>query len=652
MEKIFKVSLLLTAIDKMSSVISGAVNSSTKSLTRLNKEAGRLANSSFNVGRSAAAFAIGAGAPLVMMAKSAEEAEIANRRLDQVFTSMGEKTGKMAENAKKYANSLMFTIGVDDEKIMEVQAKLATFQNVIKNTAGTSEIFERATAAAFDLQAAGFGEGTQNAVQLGKALQDPIKGMTALARSGVTFTASEKDKIKAMVESGKLFEAQKFLLKAVETQVGGVAKATASDSQKMTIAFGEVKETLGAALLPAMKKVSDWMVNKLIPAVKDLVDKHGPLISKIMITTAALVSIAAAVSVASFIFGGLMKIVQAVTLVTKILTAVVTRDTYVRIWNSKVVQFGIGLLARMRLWLTTVIMEIRTWSLVTRVQTMIQYVSNAAMTVGTYTIKGITFATKLFGQAVQWLGRVMMANPILAILSMIAMAVYAIYENWDSIVQWFRDLWNSVSQIFSAGWARITAAFEKPILALKAGWNKLKGFFSGLFDSIKNMFSGLWDWISGLGDRFAQAGANIVNNIWNGMKNSWNKVVQWFKDGLQGLRDMLPFSPAKRGPLRDIHRLKLVETIASNIKPGPMVKAMKTATSAVRAAVPNGTGLTPSMSGVGGGGITINFQPQVTLGMGANPAMKTDFLSMLRDYQPELLRMVEDAIQRRDRKKF
>jgi hypothetical protein len=116
------------------------------------------------------------------------------------------------------------------------------------DTAGGA--FDRATVAALDMAAAGFGSAESNAVQLGKALEDPIKGINALTRSGITFTDAEKEKIKTMVESGNVLDAQTMILEAIEKQVGGTAEATATGSQKMALALGNVSEAIGAALLP------------------------------------------------------------------------------------------------------------------------------------------------------------------------------------------------------------------------------------------------------------------------------------------------------------------------------------------------------------------------------------------------------------------
>lgn len=188
---------------------------------------------------------------------AATESAVANARLEQVMRSMGDSTGSAAKAAEDYASSLSKRIGVDDEVILAGQAQLATFGSVSSETARMAGIFDRATAAGADLAAAGFGSIDSNAVQLGKALEDPTKGMTALAKSGVTFTDSQKDQIKALQESGQLLEAQKIVLGAVEKQVSGTAEATVTSQQKAALAFGDVQEEVGGKLLPVLSTVLD-----------------------------------------------------------------------------------------------------------------------------------------------------------------------------------------------------------------------------------------------------------------------------------------------------------------------------------------------------------------------------------------------------------
>jgi hypothetical protein len=185
-----------------------------------------------------------------LFAKQAEEAEIAQRRLNQVLTSMG--FGDATNRVAAYAEELEKTVAVDGEVIKLTQSKLATFANLTKTVGEAGGAFDRATVAALDLAAAGFGTAEGNAVQLGKALQDPIKGVGALARAGVTFTAQEKAKIKQLVESNQTLAAQDLVLKAIEKQVGGTAAATASDFAKMKIAFENTGESIGTILLPVI----------------------------------------------------------------------------------------------------------------------------------------------------------------------------------------------------------------------------------------------------------------------------------------------------------------------------------------------------------------------------------------------------------------
>ena len=188
--------------------------------------------------------------------QAATESAVATARLEQVFSSMGDTTGTAAKAAEDYAGALSRKIGVDDEAIMAAQAQLATFGAVSDETARAAGVFDRATAAAADLAAAGFGTLDTNSVQLGKALQDPVKGLAALGKSGVTFTDAQKEQIAAMQESGDLLGAQKVVLAAVEGQVKGTAEATVTSQDKMSIAFGETQEAVGNALLPVLEKLA------------------------------------------------------------------------------------------------------------------------------------------------------------------------------------------------------------------------------------------------------------------------------------------------------------------------------------------------------------------------------------------------------------
>jgi hypothetical protein len=233
----------------------------------------------------AAAAVAAAGAAIIAFGTKAilagEQAATANARIEQINKSMGlfgNSVGEVNDRLIKYAEATARATGIDTNSIKATQAKLLTFKELAKSADEVNGSFDRATKAAIDLAAAGFGSAETNAAQLGKALQDPIKGLTALARSGVTFTEVEKERIKTLVESNQVGEAQRLVLEAIEKQVGGTAEATANATDKIRVGFTQVQERIGLALLPAFEKLTNFILEKVFPAFEQ---KVLPIFQKI-----------------------------------------------------------------------------------------------------------------------------------------------------------------------------------------------------------------------------------------------------------------------------------------------------------------------------------------------------------------------------------
>ena len=197
---------------------------------------------------------------------AAEEARKADKRISAVADSMGifgKETKKVTKRLGEFADSLQGRTGIEDEVIKRNQALLLTFKQLAKSASKAGGAFDRATVLALDLAEVMNTDSVSAAKQLGKVLENPVKNLGALTRAGITFTDKEKKKIKVLTESGKLLQAQDLILSTIEKQVGGTAEATATASDKMKVAFGEIAERLGTALLPAVdkiaKKFSDWL---------------------------------------------------------------------------------------------------------------------------------------------------------------------------------------------------------------------------------------------------------------------------------------------------------------------------------------------------------------------------------------------------------
>jgi len=224
------------------------------------------AKASFAIKKAAlpATLALGALAAAAGKAIAAGEAvSTANARIEQINESMslfGKSSGKVTARLIKLAEATARQTGVDNLSIKATQAKLLTFANLAKTADKLGGAFDRANQAAIDMAAAGFGSAEGNAVQLGKALDNPIKGIAALAKSGVTFTEQEKEKIKVLVESNRMLEAQEMILTAIEKQVGGTAVATANQTDKMKESFAQATQAIGQGLLPILDAVTPYLL--------------------------------------------------------------------------------------------------------------------------------------------------------------------------------------------------------------------------------------------------------------------------------------------------------------------------------------------------------------------------------------------------------
>jgi hypothetical protein len=279
----------------------GDASNLSKSTKKAGDDVKTLGDRVKGVGKALAVGFAAIGAAGVAMGKKLfdafEQVSTANARIEAVVTSMGNFEGEIAgvtDRLVKQAEATARLTGVDRNLIKESQALLLTFDSVNKTAGDAGGVFDRATQAAVDLAAAGFGSVTGNAQQLGKALEDPIKGLTALTRSGVTFTAEQQALIRSLVESNQLLAAQDIVLQAIERQVGGVAEATANGSARIKQSFGILTEQIAMALAPAFEKlvgfalkfVDDamgwWQVNgdDVIQKFKDFATEVQTLVSR------------------------------------------------------------------------------------------------------------------------------------------------------------------------------------------------------------------------------------------------------------------------------------------------------------------------------------------------------------------------------------
>lgn len=180
------------------------------------------------------------------------EAEQGQAQLQAVLKSTGGVSGKTKEQLDALSGSIMNLTGVDDDVITKSESLLLTFTNI------RGEIFDQTLPAIVDMTAA-LNSGNVSmetiqatTIQVGKALNDPIKGMTALSKVGVSFTADQKKAVKAMMDTNDVAGAQKLILKELGKEFGGVSEAMANtdtgQEQKMVTRLGNIQEAIGGMI--------------------------------------------------------------------------------------------------------------------------------------------------------------------------------------------------------------------------------------------------------------------------------------------------------------------------------------------------------------------------------------------------------------------
>jgi len=200
---------------------------------------------------------------LAEMGAESRKADIQLRFMLQNMNGISAATDKTVKRMSDYATTVSKATGVDDEQIKAIQKKLLMFSSIRKSADRMGGSFDRATAAALDLAAGGFGEMESNAVKLGRMLEDPANKLNTLSRAGVVFTDQEKRKITVLAESGRKLEAQELILSKIEDRVKGLAEASATPFEKMNQQFKEMGDTIGEAMLPYLeemnKRISAWL---------------------------------------------------------------------------------------------------------------------------------------------------------------------------------------------------------------------------------------------------------------------------------------------------------------------------------------------------------------------------------------------------------
>ncbi len=256
-------------------------------------------------------------------------------------------------------------------------------------------------------------------------------------------------------------------------------------------------------------------------------------------------------------------------------------------------------------------------------------------------------------------------NGIKTVLSFIIAAIiytnpvlFLLYQNWDKMSRAIVSIWIFLASMISSAvgtlvakiavlWQAFVAVGTAIVNALLPIWNVAVQVVQGVIQQFNNMFN----FLGSLENSMFQAGVNLINSLWQGIMSVINKPIKAISDLAAQIRAHFPFSPAKTGPLRDIHRMRLVQVIAEAINPDPLlakIRNMASSISNVGMGLPFQTQSRSGSSGSARAPIVINFNPTVNVS-GRTEDSKQDIMQALRLHQQELYKIFQDVSQKNSR---
>lgn len=466
--------------------------------------------------------AVGAGFAAfgVSSFKAATESEDALAQLNAVLKSTHGAANLTTKDLTDQATALQKVTKFSDEAVMATQSMLLTFTEI------KGPVLQGATQAALDMAQALGMDGTQAAMQLGKALNDPTTGMTKLQRVGVTFTDSQKQAAAAMVAAGNTAGAQNLILKELQKEFGGSAEAAGDTfSGQLTIlknTFGDLQEAVGFAIMGALQplvNVFKNLVNSIseaggiLPYLTNLFKTHQQQIAMVagaimVALVPALVALAAGIwaAVAPILpflaVGALLgfminNLAQRMGGWTPLIDTV--RNALVGIWNV----VAPILIPALQALFNTIVTQlwpalVRLWQTVAPV--LIPALKVLAVIVGGLIVANLYIAINVIRIFISVLSAIIgVASAVLRAIGSAVMGIIHFFQSayntvrsiWSAVPGFFRGVVSGLGGAFGGVASTITAPFRAAFNAIAGLWNNTVGRLSFKAPS----------WVPGLGGK-------------------------------------------------------------------------------------------------------------------------------------------------------
>jgi len=436
----------------------------------------------------------------VASVKAFAESEQVAAQTANVIRSTGGAAKVTAGQVSALASDISKMSGIDDEAIQSGENLLLTFTNIQDRAGKGNKIFSQATGIMADMSVALGQDMTASAMQLGKALNDPIKGVTALQRVGVTFTDEQKKQIKTMQESGNVAGAQRVILEELRKEFGGSAKAAgdtfAGSLNKLKVMAGNFMEEVGGRLVPILTQVGQFLGDNLPQAIDRLRPIWQGLADFVTGFTKGIDDFGSTQSTmaswGAVAFEWFLKVKDALEILRKVFSDVFTAIS--------------GWLDEHRTQIQAVFTEVV--GVFTSAFGAIQAVVGAAVNF----LRGVW---RVFGDDLKSFAR----------------------EGWATIVETFRGAFNTISGIFDLIKAVFTGKWGD-------AWTALKKIVDGAWDTIFGVVRGaVTNTIPTIIAAAGQVISSAARTAFDGLKDVFKAAINWIIDRWNGLEFKAPHLP-------------------------------------------------------------------------------------------------------------
>ena len=223
-----------------------------------------------------------AGVALAKFARAGADAERVSLRLQAIIKATGGAAQLSSRDIELLAESVAKNTLASVQGARQAAGVLLTFKSI------SGDVFEDALRLSQDLAEVGFGSINTAALQLGKALEEPEIGLSALRRVGVSFTKDQKELIKVLSLTGRKLEAQKIITKALDEQVGGagvgagggLAGAFDTLAENINLFFERAAGSFVVDALTASLRALNDIVSLFVPELEDFSEFTLPELNK------------------------------------------------------------------------------------------------------------------------------------------------------------------------------------------------------------------------------------------------------------------------------------------------------------------------------------------------------------------------------------